>query len=291
MGQFPTLSHKHIRISLCQPKGGRKADWRDARHRLGQRSRDRRSAGRDRAPRRGTAPPQNFAIRSTRSSAPGRDIAGPVRLHGDDRPRGSPARSSSGRPGASSSGGTARGRRRHRPPRPPSALPARRRPRVRHVDEAVALARVAEGERRRDAVEIVGAERQHVGERHRIVEIDERIHARERPAREHVLDQPLDRGAIARLLDAEALVGGAPRRDAGDLRQLRPAPASRAPPPRARRSAHRARPGARRDGQPLGDDERDAVVGKRVRDVGDGNLQRLSLSRRSAADYPLCSQK
>ena len=45
----------------------------------------------------------------------------------------------------------------------------------------IRFARIAEGERGRHLVEIVGAERHHVGERHRVVEIDEGIHARQLP--------------------------------------------------------------------------------------------------------------
>ena len=156
-----------------------------------------------------------------------------------------------------------------------------------HVDEAVALARIAEGNRRRDLGEIVGAERQHMRERHRVVEIDECVHAREWPAREHVLDQPLDRGAIARLLDAEAFVGGAPRRDTGNLRQLRAAPrrASRLLPFGDQRIERGGTFG--RDGEPFGDDDRDAIGGKCVGDVGDRDLHDAtrSLCIRPTADY------
>ena len=93
---------------------------------------------------------------------------------------------------------------------------------------------IAEREWRRDLIEIVGTERQHMGERHRIVEIDEGVDARELTAGEHVLDQPLDRGAIARLLDAETLVGVAPRRNPGNLRSSMPAQRARAAASRSR---------------------------------------------------------
>ena len=59
-----------------------------------------------------------------------------------------------------------------------------------------------------------------MGQRHRVVEIDKCIDARERPAGEHVLHQPLDRAPVTRLPDAEALVSGAPGRNAGNLREL-----------------------------------------------------------------------
>src|SRR5438270_333297 len=69
----------------------------------------------------------------------------------------------------------------------------------------------------------------------------------------------------------------APCRDAGNLRELRAAPC------RARRllalgdqRIERGRP-LRRDGQTLGNDERDAVLGKRIRDVRDGNLHGSAL--------------
>ena len=42
-------------------------------------------------------------------------------------------------------------------------------------------------------VKIVGTERQHVGERDSVVEIDEGVDAREVASRLHVLDQPLYR--------------------------------------------------------------------------------------------------
>ena len=47
----------------------------------------------------------------------------------------------------------------------------------------------------------------------------------------------------------------------------------------------------RRDRQPFGDDERDAVVGKRIRDVGNGDLQGSALCIRPTADYPLRLKK
>ena len=162
---------------------------------------------------------------------------------------------------------------------------------VRHVDKAVALSRVAERERWREAVEIVRPERQHVGKRYRVVEIDECVHARERPAREHVLQEPLDRGAIARLLDAEALVGRAPCRDAGDLRELRAAPAL------ARGRLALRDQGIERcrtlgcDRQPFGDHECDTIIGKRACDIGDGNLHRFCLVCLVGCGLPFAPQK
>ena len=67
-----------------------------------------------------------------------------------------------------------------------------------------------------------------MGQRDRVVDIDQRVDLGEGIARQDALDEALDGGAVAGLLDAEALVGGAPGRDAGDLRQFGAGPADAA---------------------------------------------------------------
>ncbi len=88
-------------------------------------------------------------------------------------------------------------------------------------------AAVAEGDVARDLVQIVGPERHDMGQRHGVVDVNEGVDLGQPATGEHVLDQPLDRGAVARLLDAEGAIGLPPRGDAGDLRQLHPAHAAR----------------------------------------------------------------
>src|SRR6476659_7277093 len=80
MGQFPTLSHKHIRISLCHERGRRK----EAESLIGERSEIGRWAGaienRDAAPAAAEFRNQiNEIIRACR------DIPGLIRLNGDHR--------------------------------------------------------------------------------------------------------------------------------------------------------------------------------------------------------------
>ena len=93
-----------------------------------------------------------------------------------------------------------------------------------HVDERVVGPREAEGEIAFGRIEIVAAETQLARQRNCVVEVDQRVDLRQRAARQHALDQPLDRRTVAGALDAEALVGGAPRGDAGNGGQLGPVP-------------------------------------------------------------------
>ena len=111
-----------------------------------------------------------------------------------------------------------------------------------------------------------------MGERDGVVGVDEGVDRRQAAAGEHVLDQPLDRGAVARPLDAEGAVGLPPGGDAGNLRQLHVRPLR--PAGRDARGDERGklrRPlGAHLD--VLGNHDPDAKLGKRADDFGDVDL-------------------
>jgi hypothetical protein len=94
-----------------------------------------------------------------------------------------------------------------------------------HVDKTVVGLREAEGQRRLHLVQVVGAAAKNVRERDGVVDVDERVDRRQPVARLDALDQPFDGRAIAGLLDAEPLVGGAPCGDARDRRELDTLPA------------------------------------------------------------------
>jgi hypothetical protein len=90
------------------------------------------------------------------------------------------------------------------------------------------------------------------------------------------LDEPLDRGAVARLLDAEAFVGGAPGGDARDLGELLVGPSGA-----ARLFAlgdepiERRRP-LRSELERFGDDHRHAEFREAGREFGNGEFERHS---------------
>ena len=74
-------------------------------------------------------------------------------------------------------------------------------------------------------VEVVAAEAEAARQGREVVKVDQRVDLGQRLPRQHPLDQPFDRGAVARPLDPEPLVGRAPRRDPGNCRKLHAAPA------------------------------------------------------------------
>ena len=88
-------------------------------------------------------------------------------------------------------------------------------------------ARIAEGKVAADHIEIVRAERNDMRQRDGVVGVDESVDLGQGAAGKNVLDQPLDRGAIAGLLDAEGAISLPPRRDPRDFGQFRSTPASR----------------------------------------------------------------
>ena len=79
MGWLPTLSHKHIRISLCHERGGCKTERGKN---LGKASEigGRKAAIEDRDTALAAAEFHNQINKIVRA---GRDVAGPVRLHGE----------------------------------------------------------------------------------------------------------------------------------------------------------------------------------------------------------------
>ncbi len=102
-----------------------------------------------------------------------------------------------------------------------------------------------------------------------VVRVDEAVDRRQRPPGEHVLDEPLDRGAIARALDPETLVGGPPGGDPGNGGELHAAEAG------ARRrlalgdeACERRRP-LRRNRETFRHDGGDAKGGEALGDLGD----------------------
>jgi hypothetical protein len=125
----------------------------------------------------------------------------------------------------------------------------------------------------RELVEIVRAAAEDVSEGDRVVDVDKGVDRRQALASLDALDEALDRGAVARLLDAEALIGAAPSGDAGDRRKLRIAPARAAglfalgdePVEHRRTLAAKV--------QAFGNHDGDAEIGKARDELGDGEFE------------------
>jgi hypothetical protein len=91
--------------------------------------------------------------------------------------------------------------------------------------KVVSVAGVTEGKIAANMVEVVGAGRQNVLERNRIVSVDKGVDSRQRNAGERILYKALDRRSVAGLLDAELAVSLPPDGDARNGLQLGAAPA------------------------------------------------------------------
>jgi hypothetical protein len=130
----------------------------------------------------------------------------------------------------------------------------------------------AEREIARDGVEVVAAEAKAGFDRDHVVEIDERVDLRQPVAGEHALDQPLHRGSVTGLLDAESTIGRAPRRDAGNCGELDAGPALAASRLGRRNLVFQDRRTLLGDGQALGNDQGDSKIGKSWRQIRDDEL-------------------
>src|SRR5882724_10049589 len=92
--------------------------------------------------------------------------------------------------------------------------------RIAQRHERIGRSRITECERRRHAVEIVGADRHSIERGDRVVGVDQSVYPRQAGATLNILEQAFDGAAVAGLLDAEGAIGlppGFQLRDIGEI--------------------------------------------------------------------------